>query len=273
MALARSGFVLAIKPVSVLLPHEEVIQAHVEGLASEMKKDGVQKDPMIVDRETNTVLDGMHRLAAFESLNIENAVCCSVDYSSKAVALGRWARVYKTRGPGTATGLLKRIRLTKSATFDEAFRALESRDCGLAAFTARGAFVPDERMDLSTAVDAIVHMDAMQRSLGWERTFVPEDDVDVPLQSESNLVVLMRRLGKDDVVKAARSRRLFPCKTSMHRIDPRPVAVNFPLKDLEGATSAKLREALAGREERLLPPGSRYEGRVYKERLLILDRI
>jgi ParB-like chromosome segregation protein Spo0J len=87
MALAKAGFTLAVKPVSTLRPHEEVIPSHVEGLAAEMKRDGVQKDPIIVDGDTMTVLDGMHRLAAFVSLGVENAVCCSVDYSSPAVKI------------------------------------------------------------------------------------------------------------------------------------------------------------------------------------------
>lgn len=271
MALAQAGFVLGIKPLAVLLPHEEVIPQHVEGLAAEVRRDGVQKDPIIVDRETNTVLDGMHRLAAFESLRMQNAVCCSVDYSSKAVTLGRWARVYTVARSEPSAELLRGIRLTEGATFEQAFRALDGRDVGLAVFTSRGAFVPKGRMDLSAAVAAVEELDRIHRSMKWERSFVPEEDIDVPLQSDRNMVVLMRRLGKDDIVNAARSRKLFPCKTSMHRIDPRPVAVNFPIKDLDRGTTAALRESLKGREERLLPPGSTYEGRMYKERLLVLD--
>ena len=92
------------------------------------------------------------------------------------------------------------------------------------------------------------------------------------MESERNVVVLLRKIWKDDVVEAARSGRLFPCKTSMHRIDPRPVAVNFPLAELDGATSTSLRQALAGKEEQVLPPGSIYEGRRYKERLVLLNQ-
>jgi len=58
----------------------------------------------------------------------------------------------------------------------------------------------------------------------------------------------------------------------MHVIDPRPVAVNFPMAELSGATSASLRKRLEGIREQLLPPGSTYEGRRYKERLLLLNQ-
>ena len=272
MALAKAGFVLAVKPVSVLRPHEETIPEHVRGLAAEMKRDGVQKDPIIIDRETATVLDGMHRLAAFGVLNIENAVCCSVEYSSGSVSVGRWARVYTVPKRDSAAEVLGRSRMTRRVTLAEAFDSLDNREAVLAVLASDAAYLPSGRMQLDEAIDTIENLDGHSAELGWERKFVPEDEVDVPLQSERNLVVLVRRLGKDDVVGAGRSGKLFPCKTSMHRIDPRPVAVNFPLAELDGATTASLKKALAGRNGRLLPPDSMYAGRRYKERLLLLDQ-
>ena len=272
MALARAGFVLGIKPVSVLRPHEEVIKKHVGELAEEMTREGVQKDPIIVDRESLTVLDGMHRLAAFELLGVENAVCCSVDYSTSAVTLGRWARVYIAPDRESAAEALRDSGITRKATYAGAYEALDRRADGLAVLTSAAAYLPDRRIELGEAIAVIEDIDERSQAKGWKRLFVPEDEVDVHLQSAGSMVVLLRRLGKDDVVAAARSGNLFPCKTSMHRIDPRPVAVNFPMAELNSATSASLARALAGREERLLPAGSTYEGRRYKERLLLLSQ-
>ena len=272
MSLAKAGFVLGIKPVSILRPHEQTIPEHVEELVSEMRRDGVQKDPIMIDVESATVLDGMHRLAACEALRIENAVCCSVDYSSRAVSLGRWARVYTVPTGGSAAELLGRFGITRRVTLAEAFDALDNKDTGLAALTSDAAYLPGQRLGLGPAFEIIEELDGYAESKKWDRRFVSEDDVDVPLQSSRSLVVLVRRLGKDDVVSSARSGKLFPCKTSMHRIDPRPVAVDFPLGELNRATSASLREALSGRTERLLPADSMYEGRRYKERLLLLNQ-
>jgi ParB-like nuclease family protein len=272
LALAKAGFTLGIKPLGALRPHEETIKSHVQGLAAEMKREGVQKDPIIIDRETLTVLDGMHRLAAFGALEIENAVCCAVDYSSKAVALGRWARVYSLRDRGAIGEALRRFGVTKRVTLASAFDALEGREAGLAVLTSEAAYVPERGFDLAQAMGAMTSFDQLAESEGWSRRFVPEDDVDVPLQSEGNIVVLVRKLRKDDVVGAARSGRLFPCKTSMHLIDPRPVAVNFPISELNDATSASLRKMLEAKKGQLLPPDSTYEGRRYKERLLLLSQ-
>jgi len=271
MALAKAGFVLSVKPVSVLRPHEETIQSHVVGIAAEMRRDGVQKDPIMVDQDSLTVLDGMHRLAAFLALGVENAVCCSVDYSSRAVALARWARVY-TMPSGASLGDASRaMGLTRRTTLAQAFEALEGRDTGIGLLTPDAAFLPERNLDLGQAIDTIVSFDRLSASEGWQRDFIPEEEVDVPLQSGRNIVLLVRRLRKEDVVNAARSGKLFPCKTSMHRIDPRPVAVNFPVAELNDASSASLRKKLEARSERLLPPDSMYEGRRYKERLLLLN--
>jgi len=271
LSLAKAGFVLGVKPVSILRPHEETIQSHVVGIAAEMKQDGVQKDPIMVDQESLTVLDGMHRLAAFSALGIENAVCCSVDYSSRAVTLARWARVYTMPNGASMVEASKAMGLTKRTTLAQAFEALEGRDMGIGLITPDAAFLPERNLDLGQAIDAVVSFDRLSASEGWQREFVSEDEVDVPLQSGRKVVLLLRKLRKEDVVNAARSGKLFPCKTSMHSIDPRPVAVNFPVAELNDATSASLRKRLEERREHLLPPDSMYEGRRYKERLLLLN--
>ena len=272
MALAKAGFTLGVKPLSTLRPHEETIQSHVRGIASEMKRDGIQKDPIIVDQDSLAVLDGMHRLAALNELGVENAVCCAVDYASSAVKLGRWARVYTLPAGHSMHEILGRWGLTRRSTLAEAFDVLEGRDRGLALLTPDAAYLPEGNLELGGAMEIMLDFDRMAVESGWKRDFVSQDDVDVPLQSERNIVLLVRKLRKDDVVNAAKSGRLFPCKTSMHFIDPRPVAVNFPMAELGNATSASLRKRLEGVREQLLPPGSLYEGRRYKERLLVLSQ-
>ncbi len=272
MALAKAGFTLGIRPVSSLRPHEETIPASVDKIAAEMRRDGVQKDPIMIDQDSATVLDGMHRLAAFGTLRIENAVCCAVDYSSRSVTVGRWARVYSLPTGESFPGFLEASGITRRTTLAEAFHSLERKDAQVAALTSGAAYLPEHKMNLLLAFEAITSFDQIAAARGCQRSFVPEDDVDVPLQSERNLILLVRRLGKDDVVAAGRTGRLFPCKTSMHGIDPRPVAANFPIDQLNEATTQKLRERLASEKVELLPPDSLYEGRRYKERLLLLSR-
>lgn len=272
MALAKAGFSLGIRPVASLRPHEEVIRRHVEQLSSEIRKDGFQRDPIIIDRESATILDGMHRLAAFQVLGVENAVCCAVDYSSRSITLGSWGRVFTVK-EGEAVGrALESLPGLRRARIAEAFSAIQNREAGIAVLTPDAAYVSPPAPSVEEVKEAIASMDALAEERGWQRSFVPEDEADVPLQHPRKFVVLPRRLTKDDVVSSAMSGKLFPCKTSMHIIDPRPVAVNLPLEMLPRAKPADLKDAMKGREGRMLPAGSTYGGRRYKERLLVLDR-
>lgn len=260
-----------VRPISSLLPHEETIPLHVERIASEVKQEGIQRDPIIVDAESGAVLDGMHRLAAFARLGLEGAVCCPVDYASKSVNLHRWARVYSSDGRRDLRQALLDAGISRMSTLSEAFGSLDARKCGLAALSSQRVLLPAAPIDLQGAFAVVRAMDAIALELGWKREFVPEDDVDVALQDERKTVVLVQRLGKDDVVAAARSGKLFPCKTSMHTIDPRPVAVNVPIERLGSMTGPQLRKQLQFSGGKLFPPGTYYRGRKYKERLLLFN--
>lgn len=271
MALEGAGVRVDVRPVSSLMPHEETIPSHVERIASEIKREGIQRDPIIVDSESGAVLDGMHRLAAFARLGLENAVCCPVDYSSKNVNLHRWARAYSSGRRGDLSQALLDAGISRRSTLSEAFASLDARKCGLAALSSRRVFLPAAPTDLQGAFVVVRGLDAIALKLGWKREFVPEDEIDSALQDERKIVVLVRRLGKDDVVAAARNGRLFPCKTSMHTIDPRPVAVNVPIERLGSMTGAELRKQLQFSGGKLFPPGTYYRGRRYKERLLLFN--
>jgi len=270
LTLDEDGVRVDVRPISSMLPHEDTIPTHVERIASEIRHEGMQRDPIIVDSESGTVLDGMHRLAAFAKLGLENAVCCRVDYASKVIELHRWARAY-SNGVGNITGLLQDAGVSRKATFSEAFASLDARECGLAVLGSSGALLPERKVDLQGAFAMVRGLDAMAMGAGWKREFFPEEDIDSALQDEKKVVVLIQRLGKDDVIAAARSGRLFPCKTSMHIIEPRPVAVNVPTSKLAVLTGTELRRQISQAGSRILPRGSKYQGRTYKERLLVLS--
>ncbi len=260
-----------LRPVSSLLPHEDTIPEQLERMVAQVKRDRVQKDPLIVDRETGTVLDGMHRLGAFARLGVENVVCSLVDYSSVGIVLKRWARVYRTSQGGRLTQALNELGVNKAATLTDAFGLLEGRKTPVAVIGRSGCRVAGGRTGLDEGFKVVRTLDGVARTLGWQRSFVAENDVDVPLQDEWNAVVLVQRINKQDVVDAARGGRLFPCKTSMHLIDPRPVALDFPVDELNDATPGSLERLMARRTLRMLPPQSEYEGRRYKERLLLMN--
>lgn len=261
-----------LRPVHGLLPHEEIIESRASEMALRLRNDGVQKDPLLVDRKSGAVLDGMHRLEAFQRLGIEQAVCCELDYDSEDVSLRRWARVFKTAGVGAPEGPMRELGFFPSGNQTGALPQLERREISVAALSPGRCFLPRENNGIQQAFEMVRNVDKLAERLGWTRSFVPEDELDAPLRDSSRLVVIVERLDKEDVVTAARTARLFPCKTSMHIVDPRPVGLSVPLNELRNSSKHTLELRMSGRSFRMLPPNSIYEGRRYKERLLLFDR-
>lgn len=271
MALEGGKVSVDLRHVSSLLPHEDVIESRTQEMVSQLRKDGVQKDPLIIDRDSGTVLDGMHRLSAFRRLGIEYAVCCLVDYSSRDISVGRWARVYRAASGADASRAIEELGFVRRSSVAEALEKLDKREASVGAFVGRECFLPAGRGGIDEGFGLVRRSDKLAEVRGWKRSFVAEDEVDVPLNSGESIVVLVSRLSKEDVLTAARTRRLFPCKTSMHVVDPRPVAVSVPLDELEEGSRRSLESRLGPAPFRVLPPNSTYEGRRYKERLLILS--
>lgn len=272
MTLDGTGFVLEVRKIASVFPHEETIPSHVVAIGSEMKSDGVQRDPVLVDKASGVVLDGMHRLAALRKMGHSNVITCSVDYSKESIGLSRWARVFHVGETRKAEEAISQSGLGSSVKTEEAEAGLAGHKYGLAGFVDGKALVPEGMTELAKAFELVRRLDSLAALNRWPRTFRPEGELDLHKVPEGAAVVLVRRLTKDDVLDAGRSGRLFPCKTSMHWLDPRPVAVNYPIQELDGASASSLRERLSKSDPEMLEAGSVYEGRKYKERLLMLSK-
>ncbi|MFX1466245.1 MAG: ParB N-terminal domain-containing protein, partial [Promethearchaeota archaeon] len=66
---------IRLEKLDYLQPHEKTAFKAVDQLAQEIEKDGFQKDPIIVEKNSMVVLDGMHRLAALKKLSCKTALC------------------------------------------------------------------------------------------------------------------------------------------------------------------------------------------------------
>lgn len=65
---------------SKLVCHEKIDKARLDQLIGRLKKDGMLKKPVVVDRESLVILDGHHRYQAFCKLGIKKIPCFVVDY-------------------------------------------------------------------------------------------------------------------------------------------------------------------------------------------------
>jgi polyphosphate kinase len=73
--------------VRKLNPHEEVIEENLKNVLTSLKVEKRLKRPVIVDKETNVILDGHHRAKAFALLGLPEIPCKLVDYSSEGITV------------------------------------------------------------------------------------------------------------------------------------------------------------------------------------------
>jgi L-serine kinase (ADP) len=62
--------IYAIVKIDSLKQHEMIGESHLKELIGEIKKDGYINDPLIVDKNSNIILDGHHRFNALKFLGL-----------------------------------------------------------------------------------------------------------------------------------------------------------------------------------------------------------
>jgi hypothetical protein len=260
--------------------HEEIIPELFRRLESSMRSDGVAKNPVIVDSNTRVVLDGMHRVAALESLGCRYLPVCLVDYRSPSVEVRCWYRtVLGEVGQDEIDGILKSLGLefvVKSK--QEAVRALDRRDALMGVLTRETCgLVKDKGKDVIEIYSWINRVEDAMSGNGFGINYDTEVDAEEKVDSGGASVALMTpRVRKDEVVEAALSGRVFAHKTTRHIMAARPMGVDVPLDWLSGERSLEdvnreMVEHLKNRSVKVLPQGSLFEGRRYEEELWVFE--
>jgi len=76
--------------LSILKPHEEIDLKHLEKLKKRIIKDGYIKDPIIVDKNYNIIIDGHHRVEILKEISCLKAPVHYIDYLSNEVEIKTW---------------------------------------------------------------------------------------------------------------------------------------------------------------------------------------
>ena len=79
--------------------HEQTDETRLNALKAEIESDGMLFRPIVVDEETDVVLDGHHRLAALKLLGCSKIPVCYVSYASDSIGV---------------MSMLKGLKITKS---------------------------------------------------------------------------------------------------------------------------------------------------------------
>ncbi|MBC8224242.1 ParB N-terminal domain-containing protein [Candidatus Bathyarchaeota archaeon] len=81
---------LTLIHIDKLNGHEEVDPFHLQSLMAEIESDGFLRMPIVVDRHTNTIIDGHHRRYALKQLNCKRIPVIFINYDSCEVVAAAW---------------------------------------------------------------------------------------------------------------------------------------------------------------------------------------
>lgn len=248
-------------------------------LTETIREDGALKDPIIVDRKTLVVLDGMHRVAALERLNCKKIPCCLVDYENPAVTVGCWYRTIE----GTSKQKNLDVQIQSLGTVREVEK-LDETSIGVPPIVAgikkgNKAFLVHSRFrSLKEAYNIIKRIERLLRKAGFKIGYETETDALRKLQKrEVDAVLLTPKLTKKAIVETALSGEVFTYKATRHVIPARPLFLNVPLHLLRATgrsldeVNKELKSMLEKRRLKKILAGSLLEGRRYEEDIYIFE--
>jgi hypothetical protein len=268
---------IALAPTVRLLIHEETIPTRIRILGDRIKRDGVQSAPIIVDRGTYVVLDGMHRTAIMAELGCRFTCVCLVDYRDPRIKVQRWCRAIP--GPfsvGEADEAIATVGLTLEPI--EPAGSLDQESSLLLVCKDQTYRLNRGGDDLLKTFKRSHELEKILVERGHRIRHLTEAEAQRGVESgEYGAALFPPKVEKRQVVETALQGMVFTPKATRHRLPARPVQVNVPLQllrdqaiSLEEANE-RLRRMLKDRRLSLYEPGAEWMGRTYDETLYVFE--
>lgn len=275
LKLEASGFRLEIGVARIenLKLHEEIVSSYLLDLAETIEKDGKIRNPIIVDRESGVVLDGMHRVAAISYLGYDKIPACFVHYQDPELKLGSWCRVFKNLAIDEVLELCEDLGFEIKETESSHVKSSMEKKLKKLFLVSKSNYY-----QISHEADTIKEIFVMAEDLeeaivkeGFEPKLVPEKGILEKL-TVGETAILIPPAKKEEVIEISQSKTVFSHKMTRHIIPARPLNVDVPLEllkeDLQ-RVDEKITKKLNNLKIEHLPPGSTFEGREYEEELVI----
>ena len=254
----------------------------LENLAAEIRMDKALRHPVIVDKESFVVLDGMHRVAALKIINCKRVPACLVNYKSPSISVGAWYRtiivtnnylIDKTLEKMSSLGFnIERVYL-------EPDDKIGKNDIVAAIKTRKNTYlICHSFKNLKEAYDHIKFIENRLKQLNFKVNYDTEADSFKKLKEGTvDAVLLTPKLSKDEIVKTALSGEVFAHKATRHIIPARPLYVNVPLGLLTSENlsleqvNEEFRKMLMKKKLKMIPAGSFIENRRYEEDVYLFE--
>jgi len=268
---------IKIEEIKKLYVHEEIIPSIVEWLSREINR-GICRNPVIVDKETLVVLDGMHRVAALQHLDCRLIPVCLVNYNNPSIRVESWFRTIENgqkTGENVREDLEKAGYNLKEIAENELKRKLHEREIIIGIVTSRKCYyIPGKIESIKEIYEYIKQLEKKLTSVGYDIGYETENDALNKVKSGKALTAIIApRITKRDVITTALSGEVFVHKSTRHVIPARPLFVNVPMEwlNMDSKEANKLLfEYLSKKKLRHLQTGQTLD-RQYKEELYVFS--
>ena len=269
MATPPGKIALEIRAISDLRPHEETVRGLSERLSAALVRDGVQRDPVVIDGVSGTILDGSHRVDALRRVGAKSALVHAVEYRDPEVRLFRWCRVVKGADRATIARIVSRLGLEGRGTVGPGQLAGVT-DAGLR-MIYRGEAFGGRPARLEEELQRVRGFDRIVMEKGWRVEFIDEARVAAAGAARlrgGDLFLIPPRISKEDVLRAAKDRALLPPKSTLHVFPFRALGVNYPVEDLRAGRDI-LDSLMKSRRAKLIEHPLALQGRGYREVIVV----
>lgn len=108
--------VFVLVELSKLKEHEEIIPERIEELKKEILSDDFLREPIIVDMNTNIILDGHHRFNILKSLGYSKIAVQYIDYRKPEIIVESWGNSKKQTKKSVIEKVSKREKFPPKTT-------------------------------------------------------------------------------------------------------------------------------------------------------------
>ena len=260
-----------------LLIHEQTIDSRLENLKKRIEKDGFQSAPILVDRETSVVLDGMHRTAVLKQLGCRFTCICMLNYFDPRIKVKRWCRIIpKPFNHRLAENIINDLDLSMEPY--ELIETPDEEESLILVFKEKAFKITDEWGDLLETFKKIDQLEMKLNSWGYEVAHCTEAEaIDNVKGGKFDAAIYMPKVSKENVLKVAERKEVFTPKATRHQLPARPVQVNVPLDLLRDNdisvidANYRLMEMLTKKKVTRFEAGKEWNGRVYDEALYVFE--
>ncbi len=265
---------LKLERIDKLHLHEEVIPEMLSKLVNDFKREGIQRDPIIVDENNLVVLDGMHRVEALRSLGCKLIAVCLVNYNDPRILVNTWWRTLH----GNKSLIYQVVRqLNFNFKVKPRNHGLNIRSIKLPAIILQNEILEFEFNDIYNSHHKMKLLENHFKNVGFKINYEIESDALDKLSSNlCDAVIGLPMISKTNVIEIALTGKVFPHKSTRHVIPFRPLAINVPLSILKSEDLRKANEMfiklLVNKKGKFLPPQV-FRGRKYEEHIYVFEDV